>query len=176
MTAALATRQTFDALRREDEVGEWWSAVPGYEDTYDVSSWGRVRSWSTHRGMAAPHLLKPFRDSGGYMTVGLKSRTRSVQRTVHGLVALAFIGPRPEGQEVRHLEGDQSNNALTNLTYGTRVENRHDIVRHGRDFWANKTHCPKGHPYDDANTYFDGKSRKCRACHRLRMARRRRTP
>ena len=26
MTAALATRQTFDALRREDEVGEWWSA------------------------------------------------------------------------------------------------------------------------------------------------------
>lgn len=31
-----------------------------------------------------------------------------------------------------------------------------------------KTHCPQGHLYDDENTYWYGKNRQCRACHRIR--------
>ena len=55
MTAALATRQTFDALRREDEVGEWWSArdlmLPlGYE------RWERFEDAIQRAELAAAHL------------------------------------------------------------------------------------------------------------------------
>jgi hypothetical protein len=44
-----------------------------------------------------------------------------------------------------------------------------------RGKWGNhqreKTHCPKGHPYDEANTrryrhITGGMARQCRACHR----------
>jgi hypothetical protein len=38
---------------------------------------------------------------------------------------------------------------------------------------ARKTHCPEGHPYDEANTYLDAKGcRHCRSCDRQRKARR----
>jgi hypothetical protein len=43
----------------------------------------------------------------------------------------AFIGPRPENCEVRHLDGDPSNNRLDNLAWGTKAENQADKVRHG---------------------------------------------
>lgn len=50
---------------------------------------------------------------------------------VHRLVMYTFVGPCPEGQEVRHLDGDPSNNNLSNLAYGTRKQNMQDAVRHG---------------------------------------------
>ena len=38
-----------------------------------------------------------------------------------------------------------------------------------------KTHCPHGHPFDEANTYFNLRTgaRECRACHRIRASKRR---
>lgn len=50
---------------------------------------------------------------------------------VHRLVAHVFHGPCPPGQEVRHLDGDSSNNNATNLAYGTRHQNMADARRHG---------------------------------------------
>lgn len=50
---------------------------------------------------------------------------------VHALVLEAFVGPRPEGMECRHLDGDPTNNALANLAWGTRAENIADKRRHG---------------------------------------------
>lgn len=54
-----------------------------------------------------------------------------VQKYVHQLVLLAFIGPPPIGQEVRHLNGVASDNRLENLAYGTKKENVDDSRRHG---------------------------------------------
>lgn len=50
---------------------------------------------------------------------------------VHRLIAMAFIGVCPEGMEVRHLDGDSCNNKAENLSYGTRLENHSDKIRHG---------------------------------------------
>lgn len=50
---------------------------------------------------------------------------------VHQLVALTFLGPRPKGQEVRHLDGNPLNNRADNLAYGTRTENIYDVMRIG---------------------------------------------
>lgn len=42
----------------------------------------------------------------------------------------------------------------------TQAENN----RRQRHWHAEKTHCPQGHPYDEANTYVHGTSRYCREC------------
>lgn len=65
------------------------------------------------------------------------------RRLVHHLVLEAFVGPKPDGAECRHLDGDPLNNALTNLAWGTPQENAEDRVRHGttnrgQRMWAAK--------------------------------------
>lgn len=52
-------------------------------------------------------------------------------RTVHSLVAEAFIGPRPPGCEVAHKDGSRTNNFLSNLRYATYSENNADKLQHG---------------------------------------------
>jgi hypothetical protein len=146
--------------------GETWRAVPGYEGIYDVSSMARVRSLP--RPTTPGGILKPSLNPQGYQVVKLCKGGEEVARTVHGLVALAFHGPRGE-LEVRHLDGDQLNNLPGNLTYGTHAENMQDMVRHGRGN-AGVTHCGKcGMPLDEANTYVRPgvTGRNCRNCRRL---------
>lgn len=69
----------------------------------------------------------------GYALVkidGSKAGTRTMRR--HTLLAETFIGPRQEGDVVRHLDGDRGNDDLSNLEWGTPKENAADTVRHGR--------------------------------------------
>jgi hypothetical protein len=55
------------------------------------------------------------------------------------------------------------------LEGGTQTENMRDVVERGRHFYANKTHCPRGHEYNQENTYTRPKgSRECRACRKER--------
>lgn len=63
----------------------------------------------------------------GYHCVFLRKKGR----TIHTLVLLAFVGPRPKGMESRHLDGNKTNNNLSNLKYGTKKENMDDIISHG---------------------------------------------
>ena len=49
----------------------------------------------------------------------------------HALVARYYLGPRPEGKEVRHLCGRKDCVAASHLRYGTGSENSHDAIRHG---------------------------------------------
>lgn len=141
---------------------ETWLPIPGYEGKYEVSDSGRVRN---RRG----YVLKPGNSGGrfGYPMVILSPRKK---RYVHELVALAFIGPRPEGQVIRHLDGDRFNNVPPNLTYGTSSQNNYDTVEHGRHFHAGRTHCGNGHEYTEENSYWNGKFRVCRKCRADRVA------
>jgi hypothetical protein len=50
---------------------------------------------------------------------------------VQCLVLEAFIGPRPDGYEARHLNGNGEDNHVSNLAWGTRKENYADQRRHG---------------------------------------------
>lgn len=50
---------------------------------------------------------------------------------MHELVLTAHVGPCPPGMECRHLDGDEKNNALSNLVWGTPPEQALDRVRHG---------------------------------------------
>ena len=56
------------------------------------------------------------------------------------------------------------------LFLGTNAENIADMIAKGRSHWQQKTHCPQGHEYTEANTYMNPTrvSRQCRTCHRQR--------
>lgn len=73
------------------------------------------------------------------------------------------IGPIPEGLTIDHLCFVPLCVRPDHLEPVTDAENIRRSSAH--DFWRNKTHCPAGHPYDEANTYIDGRGhRHCRAC------------
>lgn len=144
---------------------EVWRDVPGYEGLYAVSSLGRVRS-APRRGTRGGLLAQSI-SSNGYPSVGLFKSSVQRTRTVHSLVAEAFLGPPPAGQEVLHRDDDKLNPTLANLHYDTRTENRLDRVRLGTDHNVNKTHCPRGHAYEGANVYripSRPTARYCRTC------------
>ena len=118
---------------------EKWVAIKGYEGLYEVSNHGQVRSLDyttfTKRGAIRQHytrVLKPGKSGNyGHLTVALWKQGSSKSWSVHRLVLSAFVGPCPQRQEVRHLDGNAGNNRLDNLKYGTSKENSADQVRHG---------------------------------------------
>lgn len=150
---------------------ELWRPVVGYEGYYEVSDQGRVRSVVRRaaNGRVWPSVvLKRPTHPSGYLQVHLSRANSRRTRWVHLLVLTAFAGPAPAGLEALHHDGDRSNARLENLKWGTRSENMLDQVRHGTHPFASRTHCPKGHPYDESNTYHAPGyvHRKCRTCMR----------
>jgi hypothetical protein len=75
----------------------------------------------------------------GYPVVDLKHQGKRKTFTVHTLVLTAFVGPRPEGYECRHLNGNRADSRLRNLAWGTPSENDEDRRRHGT-FVQGETH------------------------------------
>ena len=160
-----------------DDISESWRPVSGYEGIYEVSSLGRVRSLSRINSRGTPvreRILSQHAHSSGHMRVKLSIPGRQRSADVHRLVAIAFHGPPPEGCEVCHTDGNPANNNADNLRWGTRSDNLLDRTRHGTHHQAIKTHCPRGHPYDVANTYrtSDGR-RMCKECGRISVRNRR---
>lgn len=151
---------------------EQWLDIPGYEGIYQASNRGRVRGvdrvlpdgrkW---RG----RVLKTSPDGGGYLQVGLSLSGTVSRKHVHSLIALTFMGARPVGMEVRHLNGTNTDNRAVNLSYGSRSENMRDAVRHGTHGEVRKTHCIRGHEFVESNLTANVKrrgNRGCKACSR----------
>lgn len=143
---------------------EEWRPVPGWPD-YSVSNLGRVVS---HKRREDRELVGGL--VNGYRRVIVTAPGERKYVAVHRLVVLAFVGPVPDGLEVRHLDGDPLNNDLSNLAVGTHAENMQDRLAHGRHPMANKTHCLRGHEFTDSNIYRQNGGRSCRTCknHRQR--------
>jgi hypothetical protein len=150
-----------------------WRDIPGYPG-YEVSNYGQVRGRDrmVTRGNGAysiaGRVLKPGTRRYGHQYVSLSVDGVSATLSVHKLVMLAFVGPRPDGLEVCHNDGNPANNALSNLRFDTRSRNVLDSVRHGTHPQARRTHCRRGqHPLTPCNTYVDPKGRRsCRICTR----------
>lgn len=114
-----------------DEVTpEQWLPIPGFVGFYEASSLGRIRSLP--RKCCRGQVLNPSVMPNGYLSVAPSVHNIQTRDYVHRFIAATFLGPCPEGQEVRHLDGDPANNRRSNLAYGTHEENMQDMVRHGR--------------------------------------------
>lgn len=117
---------------------ENWVQVPGYENLYEVSDLGSVRSMP-RKAMAnygeriyGGKLLAPvIRKADGYLVVSMYRFGVRSQRTIHTLVIEAFVGPAPDGMECCHNNGRKSDCRLENLRWGTKQENSKDKALHG---------------------------------------------
>jgi len=114
---------------------ERWKDIPGYEGAYQVSDFGRVRSLLRviYRSNGSPQtirarLLKPRPLASGHYHVALCYRGRRIDRPIHQLVLLAFVGLVSRGRECCHRNGRHADNKLSNLHYGTHTENMGDTV------------------------------------------------
>jgi hypothetical protein len=101
-----------------------------HDDRYEVSDLGRVRSFAKKsRGRyRIPHMLGIFPTKDGYLRVRIAGKTW----VVHQLVASAFIGPCPPGQECLHKDDNRKNSRWSNLEYGTHRRNIQDCWKRGR--------------------------------------------
>ena len=113
---------------------ESWQPVPGYEGLYEVSDQGRVRSldrvlsfegrWGTTTRQVKGRVLRPGPGRADRLQVNLSKENVSWVVPIHKLVTLVFIGPRPEGHDIDHINGDFRDNRLVNLEYVTHQENQ----------------------------------------------------
>ncbi|MBQ6488263.1 MAG: HNH endonuclease [Solobacterium sp.] len=107
--------------------GEEWRLVPDWyglrSGQYMVSDWGRVIN------LRSGHILTPSPNGCGYMHVSVMHAYGGVYpEPVHALVAATYIGQRPEGAVIRHLDGRPTDNTASNLCYGCRAENAQDAL------------------------------------------------
>lgn len=98
---------------------------------YSVSDYGRVRRESNANGTRAGRLASGSLDSDGYRYVNLSVCGVRRRRRVHHLVMSAFVGPRPAGAQVNHINGQKSDNRMANLEYVTAAENMAHAARTG---------------------------------------------
>ena len=95
---------------------ELWRDIDEYEN-YQISSWGRVYSKDAHS------YLVPEQTEKGYLRVQLYANGVRKHYKVHRLVAGEFI-PNPLGKpQVNHIDGDKTNNSVSNLEWVTNREN-----------------------------------------------------
>lgn len=112
---------------------EIWRPVVGYEGLYEVSNTGRVRSLYDGRWQRCRiKELKPGAHEDGYLLVSLYKDSERKIHTVHSLVMAAFVGPRPEGLQINHIDEDKTNNRVENLEYCTCRENNNHGTRNQR--------------------------------------------
>ena len=115
---------------------EKWKPVTGFPG-YFVSDLGRIvsvcrGSWRFLRGTITPK---------GYVHVVMRKEGKRYPSFVHVIVLESFVGPRPEGFQCDHINGDPADNRLENLHWVTPVENRRNPVTCKRFSVSIERHC-----------------------------------
>lgn len=102
---------------------EVWKDVVGYEGYYMVSNLGRVKSLR-FRHIMREQLMTVSKRPDGYMSVGLSKDGVHITKTVHRLVATAFLENPNNLEMINHKDEDRSNNSVDNLEWCTRGYNQ----------------------------------------------------
>lgn len=121
---------------------EEWKDIKGWENYYQVSDLGRVRSLDrriTHNNgnqyFIKGVILKFYLDKDGYSRVNLKRNNKQKSYSVHRLVCEAYKANWDSTLEVNHLDFDRTNNNVCNLEMCTHSENVWHSTVNGRGRW-----------------------------------------
>lgn len=98
-----------------DITTEIWKEIKGWEGRYDISSLGRVRSIHPRTGK---HTILRHRIRSHYPCINLTE-----MKSIHSLVAEAFVSPRPPGMHCNHKDGNKFNMTPSNLEWLTPKQN-----------------------------------------------------
>ena len=105
---------------------EVWKDIKGYEGMYQVSNFGRVKSfdrYDKHGALWLGKILSNKPQKTGYVNVKFSVDGKRSVKLVHRLVAEAFIPNIENKPEVNHKDGNKSNNKVSNLEWVTSREN-----------------------------------------------------
>lgn len=113
---------------------EIWKDIKGFEGYFQVSNLGRVKRLKykpkTYK-LLDEKILEPFTWQSRYLRVDLQYKKDSISHRratyIHNLVAETFIGERPKGYEIDHINRDYLDNRADNLRYVSRKENQNNI-------------------------------------------------
>lgn len=103
---------------------EIWKDIFGFRGKYQISNLGNVRSKTRE-------IYKQQTKRDGYKQVTLFDGDYKQTITVHRLVALHFIPNPGLLDQINHIDGDKTNNTVTNLEWCTQKENANHAVRLG---------------------------------------------
>lgn len=108
---------------------EIWKDVEGYEEYYEVSNFGEVKSKDRWRDNGRGGYLQKSKvmtkspTSTGYFKIGFVKNKIRKEFKIHRLVAIAFI-PNPKNKPfINHIDGNPLNNHVSNLEWCTPSEN-----------------------------------------------------
>ncbi len=94
--------------------------VPGTDGRYSISRGAEV--FSHYAGKT----MRTSVNSGGYRTISINKQ----RVPVHVLVMMAFVGPRPNGFDIDHINRIKTDNRIENLRYAPRGLNGHNAIKH----------------------------------------------
>jgi len=110
-------------------MNEIWKSITDYDDLYEISNIGNVRSldrcFYDREGKIYKRkgvYLTPAKNKYGYLQVVLSKNNKQTTRTVHSLVALMFVTNPDDKPTVNHKDGNKLNNSYTNLEWSTKSE------------------------------------------------------
>ena len=105
-------------------MNEIWKTIVGYEEYYSVSNLGNVRRDKQSSGAVSGRILKPSKNGDGYNIVSLGNGTGNIKtHKISNLVTRAFLGKKPKGIVVNHIDGNKINDCIRNLEYVTQSQN-----------------------------------------------------
>lgn len=116
---------------------EIWKDIVGYEDLYQVSNLGNIKSKEriVKNGnrvfFKKEKILTPFLQKTGYLTITLLKDNKIKSHYIHRLVAIAFIKNDFDLEQVNHKDGNKRNNNVNNLEWCSRSENIKHAIKNG---------------------------------------------
>ena len=102
---------------------EEWRNIKGYENLYQISNLGRVKTLPRKNRKTKEKIMKLRKDKDGYLRLGLHKEGKQTTHQVHRLVAEAFLENPNNYECVNHKDENKQNNKIENLEWCTRAYN-----------------------------------------------------